>query len=183
MHRPIELAVDRQVGPAIRMPGRQLFVDINSQAGLLAGMHPAILKRIRVRKNFVGLSRVSHVFLYTEVVDAQIKVKRGGHAYRAQVCRAVASGTYLINLSERSNFTQMSDSTGMHHGGPDVVNELLPDQLLAIENRIEDFAHSQRSRGVAAYQPESLLQLCGRGIFQPEEMIGFQSLTQPRRLN
>ena len=78
-------------------------------------------------ENLVGLFCVPHVFLNSKVVHAQIKVQRGSHTHRTQVGSAVASGTYLINLRQGGNLAQMSDSAGMHHGGPDVVNKLLLD--------------------------------------------------------
>ncbi len=36
----------------------------------------------------------------------------------------------------------------MHNRGPNVVNELLLDELLAIVNRVENFTHRQRSSSV-----------------------------------
>src|SRR5947209_5764604 len=131
MHRPIQLAVYRQIRSAVRKLLRKLLVDLNSQSGLFTGMHPAILERVAVRKNVVGLSGVPHILLDTEVMHAEIEVERGGHAYGTQVRCAVAAGAHLIEFRQTGDLAQVGDSSGMDDRCPDVVNELLLDQLLA----------------------------------------------------
>jgi len=54
----------------------------------------------------------------------------------------------------------------MHNRGPDVINELLADKLLAIVDRIENFTDRQRRRGVLADEAEALLELGRNRIFE-----------------
>src|SRR5208283_2069697 len=72
---------------------------------------------------------------------------------------------------------------GVDNRGSNVINQLLLDQLLAIVNGIEHLADGQRSCRMLANQPETLLQFCGRRIFQPEQMIAFKLLSCPRRFD
>ena len=71
----------------------------------------------------------------------------------------------------------------MHHGGPDVINELFLDELLAIINGIEDFTDGQRCRGVLPDEAEAFLHLRRNRIFEPEQMKRFEALPQARRFN
>ena len=75
-------------------------------------------------------------------------------------------------------FLQVGDAAGVHHRGADVVDELLLDQLLAVIDGVEHFAHRQRRGGVLADQAEPLLQFRRRGILQPEQMVRLQFLAQ-----
>src|SRR5262249_35044685 len=74
----------------------------------------------------------------------------------------------------------MSDSAGMHHGCPDIVNELFLNELLTIIDAVENFSSSQRSGRMLANNPKALLYFSRRGIFEPEQMRGFQFLAQSR---
>src|ERR1700686_1720030 len=62
-HGPIELAVYRQVSAFIMELCRQLLVKVHAKPRLVPGMQITVLEPIRVRKNFIGLPGVPHVFL------------------------------------------------------------------------------------------------------------------------
>src|SRR5262245_33915662 len=68
MHRAIDLPVDWQVGPFIRVLGRERLVDVHAQTGRVAWMHHAVVEAIVMGKNAVGLIGVAHVFLNAEIV-------------------------------------------------------------------------------------------------------------------
>src|SRR5207249_7650811 len=57
-----------------------------------------------------------------------------------------------------SSDLQLRNSAGMDDCGPDVINQLLLDELLAIEDRVEHFAHRERRGGVATNQAKTFLQ-------------------------
>src|ERR1700676_1226060 len=68
----------------------------------------------------------------------------------------------------------------MHNRGPNVINELLLDELLAIVNRVENFTHRQRSSSVLPNQTKTFLQLRRNRIFEPKQMKRFEALSQAR---
>ncbi|MNY50727.1 hypothetical protein D3C86_1862550 [compost metagenome] len=80
--------------------------------------------------------------------------------------------THLVHGRKIRDAPHMGDAARVHDGGADVVDQLLADQRLAVPDRVEDFPHGQRRGGVLADQPERLLVLCRRGVFQPEQAEG-----------
>ena len=78
---------------------------------------------------------------------------------------------------------QVRDAARVHDRRPDVVDQLLADQLLAVVNRREHLAHRQRRRRVLPDQAEALLQLGRDRVLHPEQVIRLQLLAQPRRLD
>src|SRR6266852_2174751 len=181
VHRAIEFAIDWQVGPPIGILGRQRFVKIDAKAWRIAWMHHALGKSVGMRKDAVRLFCVVHIFLNPKIMDAQIKMQRRSHAYGTHVCGTVAPGPDVIEFRQAGDLSQMRNPTGMHNRGPDVVNELLLDELLAIVDRIEDFADRYRRGGVPADEAQTFLQLSRNRIFQPEQVKGFQALSEARR--
>src|SRR5467141_1322112 len=174
VHGAVELAIDGQVRAAVRIVSCELLIDVHTEAGGVAGMHHSVGKGIGMREDAIGFGGVVHVFLDAEIVDAEIEMEGGGHADRAHIGGAVTAGADLVQLGEAGDFSQMGNSAGVHDRGADVVDELLLNELLAIEDGVEDFADSERRGGVAANQAKTFLQLGGSGIFEPEEMIGLE---------
>src|SRR5215467_4388562 len=115
---------------------------------------------------------MAHVFLDAEIVDAEIEMKRGGHADRAHIRGAMAASADVVNLGERSDLAKMGDSPGVYHGDADVVDELLLNEKLTIVDGVEDFAHGDGRCGMAADETETFLHLRRSRILEPEEMIG-----------
>ncbi|MNJ67154.1 hypothetical protein D3C77_632980 [compost metagenome] len=72
----------------------------------------------------------------------------------------------------------MRDAARVHHGGPDVVDQLVLHQVLAVPDGVEDLAHGQRRGGVLPDQAEGVLVLGRRGVFHPEQVVGFQRFAQ-----
>ena len=124
-----------------------------------------------------------HVLLNAEVVYAEIEVQRCPHADGTQVGGPMGPGSNLVHFRKVRNPAQMRDSSRMHDRGADVIDQLLLYALLAIIDSVENFAHSQGSRGVPANQAEAFLQFRGCGIFQPEQVVRFKFFSQPRRFN
>ena len=116
-------------------------------------------------------------------MNAQIEMERGRHAHRTEIRRAMGSGFHLMHLRQVRDFSQVSDASRVNDRGPDVVDELLLNELLTIEDRVEHLADGNRRGRVLADQPESRLQFRGRRIFEPEKMVRLESLAQTRSLD
>jgi hypothetical protein len=86
----------------------------------------------------------------------------------------VAPGADLIDFGEAGNFSEVRNSTGVHDRSANVVDQLFLDELLAIVDGIENLADGERRSGMAANQAKTFLQLGGRGVFEPEQMIRFK---------
>jgi hypothetical protein len=124
---------------------------------------------------------VAHEFLNPKIMDAQIKMQSGRHAYRTHVRRAVASSPHLVQFGQTGNLSQVRNSSRMHNRGPDVIDELLLDQLLAIENGIENFADGERRGGVLTDETKTFLQLRRNRIFKPKQVIRLEALSEAPR--
>ena len=168
VHRAVELAVDRQIGPCVGILRRKSFINIHAETWRVTGMHQSIRKAVRMRENSVGFFKVVHVFLNAEIVNAQIEMQRGRHAYWTHVGGAVAPRSHVIKFCQAGDFLQMGNPPRMHDRGSNVVDELLLNQQLAIVNRVENLTHRQGNRGVLADKAKALLQLRRNGIFEPE---------------
>src|SRR5260370_38748142 len=99
-------------------------------------------------------------------------MQRGRHANRTQIGCAVRSGLDLVQLGKRCDLSQMTDPTRVHDCGPDVIDELLLNELMAIVDRVEDFADRDGRRRVLPDQSERFLGLGFRWILEQEEMVG-----------
>ena len=78
---------------------------------------------------------------------------------------------------------QVRDAPRVDDRRPDIVDELLLNELLAVENGIEHLAHRNRRRRMLANQAEPRLQFRRRRIFEPEQMVRLEAFPQPRRLD
>src|SRR6266702_201905 len=88
-----------------------------------------------------------------------------------------------MQIREARNTAQVSDPSRVHHGCPDVVDQLLLNELLAVPDAVEHLAHRKRRRGVLADQAEIGLILGRDGILEPEQPEWLEILAQPRGLN
>ena len=177
MHSPIEFAIDWQVRPPIGILGRQSLIKIDAEAWGIARMHHSAGKSIGMREDAVGLLRVAHILLDAKIRNAQVEMQRRSHANRTQIGCAVRSRPDLIQLGQAGDFPQMRHSSRVHNGGPNVIDQLLLDKLLAIINGVEYFADGQWRSGVLADKPEALLQLRGNRILEPKQMIRLEALS------
>ena len=116
----------------------------------------AVFVAVVVREDLVGQRRVRHQFLDAEVGHPQPEVHGRGHAHRRQVGRAVEAGAHLVHRREVGDAAHVRDAAGVHDGRADVVDQLLADQVLAVPDRVEDFADRQRRGRVLADQAERL---------------------------
>ena len=134
-------------------------------------------------EDLVGLRRVPHVLLHAEVRHRDVDVQRGGHAHGREVGGAVRSGSHVIELGKVEDLAQMADASGVNDRGPDVVDELLGDQLPAVPDGVEHLADGDRDRRVLADQPKAVLELGRAGVLQPERVVVLEALAEPRRLH
>ena len=93
---------------------RQSLVDIDAVPGRLARVQVAIGKPVIVRKYRIGLLRVPHVLLDTEVVHAQIEVERCGHADGTEVCRSMATGPHVIQQTHINGTVTIERRPGVY---------------------------------------------------------------------
>ena len=181
--RSVEFAIHRQVGALIGILRGALLIEIDTQAGAIAGKHESIFEEVVVGKDCVGLIGVGHVFLDAEVVDGCAEVERGGHADRRKIGRAVAAGAHVIERGEVGDLLQMRDAAGVNDGHADVVDPLIANQVMRIPDGVEDLTDGDRRCGVFTNDFESFLQLCRSGIFDPEKVEGLELFPQTARLN
>jgi len=85
VHRAVEFAIDREISPAIGIFGRQCFVKIDTETWCIARVHHALGKSVRMREYAVCFFRVVHILLNPKIMDAQIKMQRGGYAHGAHI--------------------------------------------------------------------------------------------------
>src|SRR3546814_11784175 len=71
----------------------------------------------------------------------------------------------------------------MNHGSPDVVDELILDELAAVVDGVEDFADGDGRHGMLADQLQPLLILRRRRVFHPEQAVGLEALAEACRLD
>src|SRR6266511_259416 len=179
VNRPVSQSIHRQVCSLIRKRLSQLLVDVHTEARGIARIHCAVLERVRMREHTIRLFGVAHVFLNAEVVDAEIEMKRGGHADRTQIRRAVCARLDLIHLGKTRNLPQMRDATGVNDRRSNVVDELFFNEPVTVENRVEDLADSDWRRCVLPNDPECLLRFGRCRIFEPPEVIRLETLAEP----
>ena len=97
-------------------------------------MHHSIGKTVGMREDAVRLFGVVHIFLYPKIMDTQIKMQRRSHTHGTHIRSAVAPGPNVIEFRHAGDLPQMRNSASMHNRGPNVINELLLNELLAIVN-------------------------------------------------
>src|SRR5207245_6229070 len=92
-------------------------------------------------------------------------------------------GTVMIDFRQASDLSHKLNSASVYHGGANIIDELLLDELLAIVNRIENLADRNRRGGVPADKAQTFLQLRRNRIFQPEQVKRFETLSEARRFD
>src|SRR5258708_40101990 len=140
VYRAIGSPVDRQICALIWILRCQGLVDVDAEPRRVTRVHESVLKCVAVGEDALGFLAVAHVFLYAEVVHAQIEVEGGRHTNRTQVRRAMRAGLYLIQLGQRSDFSEMGDASCVHDCSSNVVNQLLLDEPVAVVDGVENFA-------------------------------------------
>src|ERR1700722_7604234 len=110
-------------------------------------------------------------------------MERGGHANRGHVARPMRARLDVIESGEVGDLLHRGEPTAMDHAHEQVVDQLLSYQLLRIPDAVEKLPQRQGRGGVLPGEPETNLQRARHRVFEPEEMIRFERLTQARRLN
>src|SRR3990167_9895796 len=106
-------------------------------------MQHAVVEGVGVREDRVRLRRVANIFLQAEVGDRHVEVQGRGHGHWRQVGGAVATGLDVVQVGEGGDLLQVGDAAGVQHGGAQVVDQLLFDQLLGVPDVGEDLADGQ----------------------------------------
>ena len=146
-------------------------------------MHVAGVEGVVVREDLVGQLRVVHVLLDPEVVNGETEVQRRGHSDGRKVGGTMEPGADVIECGEVGRLFRMRDAAAVDDRHPDVVDELVANQVMRVPNGVEHLAGCNRCGRVLADEFKAFLQLGGTGIFHPEEMIGLERLAQPRRFD
>ena len=168
------------LNPLARLPvekatGWRLFLKT-----VLARAYPRVVGQQR-EKSWVFFE----IFLPMLAVSAYVFVYRAIHAPEAYVGfvvigGAMTAGPHLVQLGEAGDLPQVADAPRVNHGGADVVDQLLLNELAAVVNRIEHLADGERCRRVLADQPEALLVLGRSRVFEPEEMVRLERSAEAR---
>ena len=74
----------------------------------------------------------------------------------------------------------MRDAARMHHGGADVIDQLILDQVPAVPDRIEHFSDRDGCHGMLPDQPECVLVFRRCRVFHPEQPIRLQTSSEAR---
>src|SRR3989454_11903596 len=131
-HGSIQLPIHWQIGTLVRKSGGPLLIKIDTDAWGVARMQIAIFEVIGMRKDFIGFLGVSHVLLYSKVVNGNVEVERRSHRYRREVRRPVAAGLNMVDLGKPSDLSQVSDTTSMDDRHPQIIDQLLGDQNVRV---------------------------------------------------
>ena len=161
----------------------QCLVEVHTQTRGVPRVHNPLRKRVRVWEDALGLGRVMHVLLDSEVVDAQIEVQRRRQTHRTQVSGAMACRADVVKLAQMGDLAQVRYTSRVNDRVPDVIDQLLLDEQLAVENRVEYLADGDGCGGVLADQAEALLELGRRGVFDPEQVVRLQAPAEAPGLN
>src|SRR6516165_3478075 len=89
VHGAVEFAVYGKIRPSVRVTPGEGLVDIDAEAGFVARMHHAVSEGISVWEDAIRFVGMPHIFLDSEVVNAQIEMQHGRHADGAHVRGAV----------------------------------------------------------------------------------------------
>jgi len=95
----------------------------------------------------------------------------------------MTAGSYVIQLRQVGDLTQVADTAGVNNRRPDVVDELFLNELLTIVDATEYFADCERSCRVLPDQTEALLKFRWYRVLQPEQSIRLEVFAKPRRFD
>src|SRR5919198_2084460 len=95
----------------------------------------------------------------------------------------MAAGAHLIELGQSRDLAQMRDPARMDDRGPDIIDELVLNEVLAVVDAVEDLADRERRHRMLSDEAESVL-ILGRGrILHPEQAVRFQRLPEASRFD
>jgi hypothetical protein len=123
---------------------------------------------------------VVHVLLDAEVVDGEAEVQGCGHGHGGEIGRAVEAGADMVEGGEVGGLLEVGDAAAVDDGHAEVVDPLVADEVVAIPDGVEDFAGGEGDGGVLADELEAFLELGGAGIFEPEQVVGFERFAEAR---
>jgi hypothetical protein len=90
----------------------------------------------------------------------------------------VEAGADVVEGGEVGGFFEVGDAAAVDDGHADVVDPLVGDEFLRVPEGVEDFAGGERCGGVLADEGEGGLELGGDGVFEPEEVVGFEGFAE-----
>ena len=108
--------------------GRQLFVEIDPETGLLPGIEEAALETVAVRKHPFSLGSMAHVFLHPEVVHGRVEMDGGRKRDGREVGGAVKACLHVVDLSQSRDFPQMRDPSSVRNRHTNVIDKLFANQ-------------------------------------------------------
>ena len=104
MDGPVLFAVYGEVGGLVGPVCGEGFVDVDAEAGGIAGMHEAGFEFVGMGEDGIGIGAVGHVFLNAKIVDAEIEVKSCGHADGTEIGGSMRAGADLIEFGKVGDF-------------------------------------------------------------------------------
>src|SRR5262245_13713516 len=84
----------------------------------------------------------------------------------------------MMDFSQSRNLLQMRDAAAVHDGHADVIDELFGNEYPRIPNGAENLTYRHWRLRVLAYDAITFLEFSGHGVFQPEQMIRLETLSQ-----
>ncbi len=90
---------------------------------------------------------------------------------------------HLVEAGQVGNDSQMRDASCMRDGGPDVIDQLLLNQIFTVPHRVKNLANCQWRGGVVTDEFEGLLIFCWCRIFQPEQVKGLEFFAKATGFN
>ena len=174
----VEFASYGEVGSLVGVFGGEDFVDVDAEAGGVAGVHVASVEGVVVGEDLVGERGVVHVLLDAEVVDGEAEVQGGGHGDGGKVGGAVEAGADVVEGGEVGGLLEVGDAASVHDRHADVVDPLVADEVVGVPEGVEDFAGRDGGGGVSADELEASLEFGGAGVFEPEEVVRLEGFAK-----
>src|ERR1035438_319291 len=102
--RPVLEPGDRKIGALVRELGRQVFVDVDTEAGAITRLQVPVRQRPLVREQLMSRRRVLGVFLNGGVVGGNAKVNGRRHRYGR------AAGKADLNIASLYSYLGQMDA-------------------------------------------------------------------------
>src|SRR5579864_9335747 len=90
----------------------------------------------------------------------------------------MTASAHVIDLRHGSDLPKVCQTTAVNHGHAEIVDQLLGDEDVRVPNRVEDFSNRNWRSRMLPDGAEAFLQFRGNWVFQPEQVIWLEALSQ-----